>query len=140
MEAKTSLMERLGTVNDKLLSLEQRISRGEELPVSETIDEATALVEEILRAFLDDEGREYDPDDRILELWKRLVKGEPTLNTIRDNCRELVYYRNCLDMQREGRPAAPPRQDGGAHGPTHLPVYAQPRRAARHVAGGLTCQ
>lgn len=119
MEAKTSLMERLGTVNDKLLSLEQRISRGEELPVSETLDEATVLVEEILRAFLDDEGREYSPDDHILELWKRLVKGEPALNTIRDNCRELVYYRNCLDMQRED--ALPPH-------PARMAV-----RTARHI-------
>jgi hypothetical protein len=37
-----------------------------------------------------------------------LVKGDPTWTTIRDNCRELVYYRNCLDLGRaDALPGAP---------------------------------
>lgn len=99
--SEKSLPERLDAVSAGIAMLERRIARREELPLPETVDAAIALVEEILRAFLDAEGKPFDPNDGILELWKKLVKGEPTLNTIRDNCRELVYYRNCIEMQRE---------------------------------------
>ncbi len=34
------------------------------------------------------------------------VNAEPSWNAIRDNCRELVYYRNCINMGRED--ALPP--------------------------------
>jgi hypothetical protein len=34
------------------------------------------------------------------------VKGDPSWNAIRDNCRELVYYRNCIQLDR--RDALPP--------------------------------
>jgi len=50
------------------------------------------------------------PGADILDTWQRLVKGDPTWNAIRDNCRELVYYRNCMSGGRADLlPAAPAR-------------------------------
>ena len=34
-------------------------------------------------------------------LFKAFVKGDPSLNAVRDNVRELVYYQNCLAQGRE---------------------------------------
>ena len=49
-------------------------------------------------------------DADILDMFKVFVKGDPSWNAIRDNCRELVYYRNCINMgQSEALPAAPDR-------------------------------
>lgn len=125
-----SLLERLDAVNEGIAGLERRIGRQEELPLAETVDTAIALTEEILRAFLEAEGKGFDPSDGILELWKKLVKGEPTLNTIRDNCRELVYYRNCIDMQRdEALPPHPARM--AVRTVRHIYLYMRSRAEQR---------
>ncbi len=42
-----------------------------------------------------------DEDSDPLEVFKAFVKGDPSLNAVRDNVRELVYYRNCLASGRE---------------------------------------
>lgn len=107
MSKDMDLATRLEAINHDILNLERRLSGSEELPLSETVDHGIALVENLLRSFLMAEGKPVEASQGILELWKKLVKGEPTLNTIRDNCRELVYYRNCIDMHRED--ALPPQ-------------------------------
>lgn len=130
MESKNDLPAKLDAVNTALFGLERRMSQGEKLPLSETVDQAIGLVEDILRAFADAEGKPYTESDRILELWKKLVKGEPTLNTIRDNCRELVYYRNCIDMQRED--ALPPHPERMAvRTARHIYLYMRSRAEQR---------
>ncbi len=68
--------------------------------LSRQVDEGLEIAREMLMAVLDGEHRQYDAGAGLLELWKSLVRGAPHWNTIRDNCRELVYYRNCLDMER----------------------------------------
>jgi hypothetical protein len=47
-------------------------------------------------------------DADLLQAFRVLVKGDPTWNAIRDNLRELAYYRNCLTMRRaDALPAVP---------------------------------
>lgn len=36
----------------------------------------------------------------LLAALKVLVRADPSWNAIRDNCRELVYYRNCIQLDR----------------------------------------
>ncbi len=92
-----------GGVNDALADLEQKITAGSTLPLSATVDHALDLVARLLVACIADEGQKQIPaaGADILDLFKVLVKGEPSWNAIRDNCRELVYYRNCINMGRE---------------------------------------
>jgi len=92
-----------GEVDGELAVLEQKITSGGTLPLSATVDQALALVSRLLVACIAEEGRKQIPaaGADILELFKVLVKGEPSWNAIRDNCRELVYYRNCINMERE---------------------------------------
>jgi len=56
-----------------------------------------------------------DQADDLLDVFKALVKSDPSWNTIRDNCRELVYYHNCIAMERLGCLAAESGKNGRAH-------------------------
>ncbi len=111
-------------VDERLLALEKTLQEGGELPLSATVDEALDLARKLLRAYHRDRvGTEaaiagIDSED-VLEVFRAFVKGDPSLNAVRDNLRELVYYRNCIDMKRED--ALPPK-------PAHMAV-----RTARHV-------
>jgi hypothetical protein len=104
----------------RLTALEASIGRGERAPLSLTVDEAIRLTTALIAAYLVEEGKkEVPPASDLLEMLKVLVKGEPSWHAIRDNCRELVYYRNCINMERQD--ALPPV-------PERMAV-----RTARHV-------
>lgn len=90
-----------------------------------TVDAALNIVTDLLRAYIGDRAPPpavnaipADSND-VLELFKIFVKGDPSLNAVRDNIRELVYYRNCLDLHRHD--ALPAK-------PAHMAV-----RTARHI-------
>jgi hypothetical protein len=92
-----------------LAALEQRIAEGAQLPLATTVEQALKLARDLLHAYIVDEGRKRAPDAsaELLDVFKVLVKGEPAWTAIRDNCRELVYYRNCINMSRwDALPAA----------------------------------
>jgi hypothetical protein len=105
----------------RLKRLEERINRGESLPLADTVEQTIALIRDLITAYLVEDGKKQIPDSTVdlLEIFKALVKGEPSWHAIRDNCRELVYYRNCINMQQQD--ALPPV-------PEKMAV-----RAARHV-------
>jgi hypothetical protein len=104
----------LGTTLD---ALDRRIGSLEaavagEASLSGVLEPAIELVSETMRAYIEAAGEKPLPHagTDILEIWKALVKGDPTWNALRDNCRELVYYRNCVAGGREDAlPAAPAR-------------------------------
>lgn len=100
--AAAALGERFAEADAALAGREAAITRGEALPLQATVDFAIALVRDLVVAYVAADGRKAPPapDDDFLEVFKVLVKGDPTWNAIRDNCRELVYYRNCINMER----------------------------------------
>lgn len=104
-----------------LASLERCIADGRPLPLASAVEQAMSLVRRLLTAYVADAGRKSAPaaETELLDVFKVLVKGEPSWNAIRDNCRELVYYRNCINMGREDA----------------LPVAAEKMavRTARHI-------
>jgi hypothetical protein len=81
---------------------EAAIARGETLPLAETVDAAIVLTQRLVTAYVAAAGQKTPPgaDADFLDVFKVLVKGDPAWNAIRDNCRELVYYRNCINMGR----------------------------------------
>jgi hypothetical protein len=104
----------LGTTLD---SLDRRIGALEasvagDASLAEVLESAIELVNETMRAYIGAAGEKSLPASGtdILDTWKVLVKGDPTWNAVRDNCRELVFYRNCVAEAREDAlPAAPAR-------------------------------
>jgi len=104
------LQEIFQEVDRELVELERSIVAAETVPLSGTVDRAIVFIKRLVIGYIADEGKKEIPDAGadILELFKVLVKGEPTWNAIRDNCRELVYYQNCINMGREDAlPKAP---------------------------------
>ena len=66
------------------------------------------LVNQILVLYGRCVGKSLVADEDVLVTFKRFVKGDPSLNAIRDNIRELVYYHHCVAADRlESLPKAP---------------------------------
>lgn len=123
MTANSDLSRAFGEVDDRLRSLERVIHARGELPLSATVNESIELTRALLRGYIASRAADagahnvapaHAPggSDDLLELFKVFVKGDPSLNAVRDNIRELVYYRNCIDMKRED--ALPARPDAMA--------------------------
>lgn len=115
-------------VNADLAALERQTAAGDALPLATTVEQAIAMIRQLLVACIATEGGKPVPDASadILEVFKVLVKGEPSWTAIRDNCRELVYYRNCINMQRQDAlPAAPARM--AVRTARHVYLYVRTR-------------
>ena len=127
------LDEELDRIDRELAALEAAVEAHEGGELGGLLELAIALVARTMRAWIDAEGRPLPPADAdVLEVWKALVKGNPTWNAIRDNCRELVYYRNCLALGRaDALPAAPRRMAVRTARHIFLYVRSRAQRTAR---------
>ncbi len=99
----TVLKATLHDVDGAIRELEDGLARGD-LGLAPAVDRALALANRLMSAFAEAAGRPLSGLDEAadpLEVFKAFVKGDPSLNAIRDNLRELVYYRNCLAAGRE---------------------------------------
>ena len=97
----------MGNINDRLDAIQERIEDlSENMDKKETEDFSVLLQEvaDIINALLlvhaDAHGKQIEADD-LLVTFKAFVKGDPSLNAVRDNVREIVYYQNCLAENRE---------------------------------------
>ena len=98
----TPLIHTFEQVDAQIVDLERILNARGSLPLQETVEHAMLLTKRLIIAYIADVGEKTlpSPTDDLLDVFKALVKSDPSWNTIRDNCRELVYYRNCLDMER----------------------------------------
>jgi hypothetical protein len=126
------LSARLERIDQELATLEGALAAGGAGALDVTLEQAIVLVTRTMRAWLDAVGKPAPhPDADILDVWKALVKGDPTWNAIRDNCRELVYYRNCLALGRaDALPASPHRMAVRTARHVFLYVRSRAQRAA----------
>ena len=107
----TELIQTFESVDAQTKDLERILSVRGSLPVLEAVEHALSLVKKMIIAYIKDAGEKDPPQENedVLDVFKKLVKGDPSWNTIRDNIRELVYYKNCIDMDRKD--ALPPVPD-----------------------------
>lgn len=98
----TALIQTFEQVDAQIADLERILNERGSLPLHETVEHAMALTKQLIIAYIADVGEKTPPSqgDDLLDVFKVLVKSDPSWNTIRDNCRELVYYRNCIAMER----------------------------------------
>lgn len=104
------MQEELERIDAQIASWETRLAAGETLALAPALAAASAAALALLRAYIAAESKKPVPaeDADLLEAFKVLVKGDPSWNAIRDNLRELVYYRNCLAAGRaDALPAVP---------------------------------
>lgn len=98
----TALIQAFEQVDAQIVDLERILNERGSLPLQQTVEHAMALTKQLIIAYIADVGEKTLPNqaDDLLDVFKALVKSDPSWNTIRDNCRELVYYRNCIAMER----------------------------------------
>lgn len=104
MTTLEELIEEFEAIDEAIAELEAALQSdseagGPELDTSLPV--CMDLTRRLLVAFGCYHGRPIpvgEPD--LLAVLKAFVKGDPSLNAVRDNVRELVYYRNCIDMDR----------------------------------------
>ncbi|HUW27066.1 MAG TPA: hypothetical protein VMV97_00515 [Sulfuriferula sp.] len=98
----TALIQTFEQVDAQIVDLERILNERGSLPLQETVEHAMALTKQLVIAYIADVGEKTLPNqaDDLLDVFKALVKSDPSWNTIRDNCRELVYYHNCIAMER----------------------------------------
>lgn len=131
MTKSNDLIAALDAVHGRIEALAKQQSAG--MPLPELLAAGIAEAEAMLRIMLETEHKPYASDADLLELWKTLVKGKPHWNTIRDNCRELIYYRNCLKAERQDAlPAQPERMV--IHTLRHIFLYLR-SHAEQHLEG-----
>ncbi len=124
-------------VDERLRGLERALKDRGTLPLSHAVDESLDLTRMLLRGHIAQRtadspstmvaaSRSLPEGDDVLEIFKVFVKGDPSLNAVRDNIRELVYYRNCIDLKRED--ALPVRPDAMAvRTVRHIYLYLRSR-------------
>ncbi len=96
------LVQAFEQVDEQIIDLERILNERKSLPLQATVEHAMTLTKQLIIAYIVDVGVKEVPDinDDLLDVFKVLVKSDPSWNTIRDNCRELVYYHNCITMDR----------------------------------------
>lgn len=120
MDRDRQLAESFSEIDSRICALESSIRKPENsLDIDGLLAQSADIVGDLMRAYAHHGGKSVPISDDLLQVFRAFAKGDPSLNAIRDNVRELVYYRNCLDMDRGD--ALPVR-------PAHMAV-----RTARHV-------
>lgn len=112
MDLKESFSAQFEAIDDRISQLESAQSGESSVLLAEIVEQALVIAGDLLRVFSAAEGKQLAESTDILALFKEFVKGDPSLTAIRDNLRELVYYQNCLQMQRED--ALPPKPESMA--------------------------
>jgi hypothetical protein len=99
MDKNQKLYEQFEQADEQICALEAEV---EQSPVDfdAALNTGIGIVKKLLTAYALHDGKPMPETEDLLELFKAFVKGEPSLTAVRDNVRELVYYKNCLEMDR----------------------------------------
>lgn len=118
----------------QIATLEEHVGEGAALDLEQNLPHAIRLVADLLRAYAAAHAKPMPEGEDLLELFKAFVKGDPSLNTVRDNVRELVFYQNCIAMdRRDALPAKPGRM--AAHTVRHIYLYLRSRGEQEGLIG-----
>jgi hypothetical protein len=109
MDRSGQCTQQFSLLDERIAELEAAMSDDSLGGLSEVLGESEDLVAQMLRAFGEYRQQPMPAESDLLELLKAFVKGEPSLNAVRDNVRELVFYRNCLNDDRSD--ALPPKAE-----------------------------
>lgn len=131
MDKNQRLSEAFESLDERIADLEA-LTRGDEPPeLDPVLESAAAAVRDLLCAYAEHAGKPIPVTEDLLDILKAFVKGDPSLNAVRDNVREIVYYQNCIAMDRKD--ALPPEpQRMVAHTVRHLYLYLRSRSEQEH--------
>jgi len=125
------LARHLDELDRRIDALEARLRTGGDQSLADVLAEGLDIVGGLLGAYAEHAGKPLPVSDDLLEVFKAFVKGDPSLNAVRDNIRELVYYQNCLVLDRaDALPRSPERMV--AHTARHIYLYLRSRAEQEH--------
>lgn len=88
---------------ERMAGIDSRIREMEALPTDlpptqweMAIDRGIALAVASMQAYAELHGKSVDENEDPLSVFRGFVKGDPSLNAVRDNLRTLIFYRNCV--------------------------------------------
>jgi len=124
---RSELSESFARIDARIAGWERRLAEDEALALEPLVQDAIAAARALIDAVLAASGRTPPPADAdLLDAFKQLARGTPSWNAMRDNLRELVYYRNCLALGRgDALPAAPQRM--AVRTLRHITLYMRSR-------------
>lgn len=104
------LAETFARVDARIADWERRPGDDAPAALEPVVEAAIGAARELIDAVLAASGKAPPSDADLLDAFKLLARGTPSWNAIRDNLRELVYYRNCIAQgRRDALPAHPAR-------------------------------
>lgn len=124
-DQKTLLSERFDALDADIEQLEADAQQPTHV-LEQVVSKAISITSHLLVMFASVKDKAMPASDDLLEVFKAFVKGDPSLNAVRDNVRELVYYQNCIAMDRQDAlPKAPARM--AARTVRHIYLYLRSR-------------
>ena len=123
----SELSDSFARVDARIAEWERRLAEDEAPALEPLVQDAIGAARMLIDAVLAASGKTSPaPDADLLDAFKQLARGTPSWNAMRDNLRELVYYRNCLALGRsDALPAAPERM--ALRTLRHLALYMRSR-------------
>lgn len=124
--AVEALFETLEAREGRIAELEAEVNADPDRDPAPLLEPCMAIIEALLRAYAAAEGKSLPENADLLAVQKAFVKGDPSLNAVRDNVRELIFYQNCVLTDR--RDALPRRAARMAVRTTrHIDLYLRSR-------------
>ncbi|MDH3326021.1 MAG: hypothetical protein OEM38_04805 [Gammaproteobacteria bacterium] len=126
--------EQFDLIDEHIEALEENNKTKDSKSLDSLVTEASLICRELLTLYASAYDKELPDSDDLLVLFKAFVKGDTSLTAVRDNVRELVYYRNCLIEDRyDALPQNPEKM--ALHTIRHIYLYLRSRADQEDLLG-----
>jgi len=124
--SEKNLSDQFDAIDGRIDALEQD-NKAQTLKTFDVlVAESSAICRELLLIYASAYDKVLPDTDDLLVLFKTFVKGDTSLTAVRDNLRELVYYRNCiLEDRYDALPQNPEKM--ALHTIRHIYLYLRSR-------------
>ena len=98
--SEKNLSNQFEMIDERIDTLQERYNAASIDNFDALVTEASLICAELLTLYASAYDKILPDSDDLLVLFKAFVKGDASLTAVRDNVRELVYYRNCINEDR----------------------------------------
>ncbi len=121
-----NLFEQFEVIGERIEILDEAYKAGNIKNLDLLVADASAICRDLLVMYAVAYKKSMPDSDDLLVLFKAFVKGDTSLTAVRDNVRELVYYRNCINEDRhDALPKKPEKMT--LHTVRHVYFYLRSR-------------
>jgi len=123
--SETNLIDEFDVIDEAIETLESD-QQNNRKSLDQLLSKASILCARLLTLYASAYDKTLPDNEDLLVLFKAFVKGDTSLTAVRDNVRELVYYRNCiLEDRHDALPKQPEKMT--VHTIRHIYLYLRSR-------------